>query len=92
MLKEAYKKYGVDIDDDNDSDAFALAIAAETYFSNELHPVKAYRHDTHKNCKQVIGTHPKPLNIKEYFAGMPNVTIAEYEKQRKLKKKEIDEF
>lgn len=91
MLKEAYKKYEIDIDDDNDSDAFALALVAQAYFDTEFHAIKAYRTEPHKQCKQIIGEHPKPLNIKEYFQGMPNVTVAEYEKMRKRRKQELEE-
>lgn len=91
MLKEAYKRYEVDLDDDNDSDAFALSLVAQDYFEQEYHAIKTYRSEAHKNCKQVIGTHPKPLNVKEYFQGMPNVTVHEYEKMRKRLKKEANE-
>jgi crossover junction endodeoxyribonuclease RuvC len=90
MIKELYKKYNVDVDDNNDCDAVALSIAAKEYFETELHLIKAYRTDAHKACKQIIGQHPKPLTHKEYFLGMPNVTVSEYEKMRKQKKKEID--
>jgi Holliday junction resolvasome RuvABC endonuclease subunit len=92
MIKEAYKKYGIDINDNNDSDAFALAIVAADYYGSKFHPIKTYRSDCHKNCRQIIGDHPNPLDHKEYFAGMPDVTVAEYEKMRKAKKKELMEL
>lgn len=91
MLKEAYKTYGVDIDDDNECDAFALALVAQQYFDEEFHAVKAYRTEPHKQCKQIIGSHPRPLNVKEYFQGMPNVTVAEYERMRKKKIKDAQD-
>lgn len=91
MLKEAYKRYEIDIDDDNDCDAFALALVAQDYFDNEFHPIKAYRTEPHRNCKQIIGTHPRPLTVKEYFQGMPDVTVAQYEKMRKTAKKDLED-
>lgn len=91
MLKEAYRLYEIDINDDNDCDAFALALVAQNYFETEFHAIKTYRTEPHKQCKQIVGTHPKPLNVKEYFAGMPNVTVAEYEKMRKKAKKEAEQ-
>jgi Holliday junction resolvasome RuvABC endonuclease subunit len=90
MMKEAYKNYGIDINDDNDCDAFGLGLVAQSFFETELHAIKSYRADVHKNCRQVIGEHPKPLNVKEYFSGMPNVTVAQYEKMRKAAKKDLD--
>lgn len=91
MMKEAYKKYGVDLDDDNDCDAFSLAVVAYAYFETKLHPIKSYREEFHKNCKQIVGEHPNPLTVKEYFQGMPDITIAEYEKQKRLQKKAIED-
>lgn len=90
VIKEVYKKYDVDVDDDNDSDAVALALVCQAYFDNEFHLIKSYRTEPHKNCKQIIGTHPNPLTVKEYFQGMPDVTVAEYERQRKRAKKELE--
>jgi crossover junction endodeoxyribonuclease RuvC len=91
MIKEAFKKYDIDLNDDNDCDSFGLSLVAREYFETEVHPLKVYRIETQKSCRQIIGVHPLPMNIKEYFNGMPDVTVAQYEKMRKAAKKELND-
>ena len=91
LIKEVYKKYEADIDDDNDCDAFSLALVALDYFETQMHPIKTYRTEAHKNCKQVVGKHPNPLSAIDYFRDMPDITVAEYEKLKRAKKKELED-
>lgn len=86
MIKELYKKYDVDVNDDNDGDAIALAIVAKHFFDEELHCVKAYRTDIQKNTSQIIGKHPKPMDVHKYFEGHEDMTVAVYEKTIRKKK------
>jgi Holliday junction resolvasome RuvABC endonuclease subunit len=87
MIKEMYKKYGLDINDNNDADAAGLAILAHEWFETPFHIVKAYQHDLHKTCPIIVGDHPNRMTAKEYLKDMPDdFKLSDWEKERKKKK------
>jgi crossover junction endodeoxyribonuclease RuvC len=72
LIKELYKKYGLDINDNNDADAAGLALLAYEFYETEFHCVKAYEHELHKTCDIIVGDHPKRLSYKTYTKDMPD--------------------
>lgn len=87
MIKDLYKNFDIDTNDDNDADAISLAIVAQEFYETEYHAIKAYRTDLHKNCALIVGQHPNFMDVDKYFEGHEDLTVAQYEKTVRKKKK-----
>jgi Holliday junction resolvasome RuvABC endonuclease subunit len=83
MIKALETKYGFVTDDDNDSDAVHLAIACFEYFETTYHFLANYRTYIQATSAQIIGDHPKPLDVDKYCEELGDMRVGDFEKAKR---------